>query len=260
MFAMGLMGVNRRLYDAGTEYALAQPTLAWQPHMTWAAVALGVFQIPFVVNLILTAKRAAADRDNPWEAKTLEWLPCKDCPPSTIQTHTIRADTGTSATRLGIWLFLASEVMFFGALFSGYVMLRAGSTDWPARLAGFPVVETLLLAGASALIGPSRMRLMIANALGFAFVVVKIGNDFAMNDQGLHASTNLLLACWFTITLVHAIHVLFGALTTGWIAGPGFKMSTEEPERWTARVQALQRYWLFVDIVWIAILLAFYVI
>jgi len=66
-------GVNRRLYDAGMQYALAQPTLAWQPHMTYAAVALGFFQLPFVWNLVASALRKERDRDNPWDSPTLEW-------------------------------------------------------------------------------------------------------------------------------------------------------------------------------------------
>ena len=42
-----------------------------------------------------------------------------------------RADTGLTNSKLGIWLFLASEVMLFGALFATYLMLRMGSSDWP---------------------------------------------------------------------------------------------------------------------------------
>ena len=54
MFVVGLMGVNRRLYDAGASYALAQPTLMWQTHMTYAAILLGLFQLPFVWNLAVS--------------------------------------------------------------------------------------------------------------------------------------------------------------------------------------------------------------
>ncbi|MEW6320880.1 MAG: cbb3-type cytochrome c oxidase subunit I [Acidobacteriota bacterium] len=73
MFAMGLMGVNRRLYDAGLQYAHAQPTLEWNAFMTWSAVALGLFQLPFVVNLAVSLRRGVPAGDNPWEATTLEW-------------------------------------------------------------------------------------------------------------------------------------------------------------------------------------------
>ena len=72
MFLMGIMGVNRRMYDAGLQYQLAEPTLAWNPHMTWNAVALGVFQLVFLVNIVWSAKRGTP-AENPWQATTLEW-------------------------------------------------------------------------------------------------------------------------------------------------------------------------------------------
>jgi heme/copper-type cytochrome/quinol oxidase subunit 3 len=41
-----------------------------------------------------------------------------------------RPDTGLTLSKLGIWLFLASEIMLFGALFSTYIFLRVGNPDW----------------------------------------------------------------------------------------------------------------------------------
>lgn len=157
-----------------------------------------------------------------------------------------------------MWLFLASEAMFFASLFSGYVMLRAGSTDWPAALAGFPWLETVLLVGASAAFGPSRVQLMAANALGLAFVAVKILNDAVMIGAGQTPAANLMLASWFALTGVHAFHVLAGAVFSGWLAGPAFGMASDQRDRWTARIHATRRYWLFVDLVWLIIVAAFY--
>lgn len=73
MFTLGLRGVNRRLYDAGLQYAFADGTLGIQSHITWAAVALGLLQLPFVVNLAIGLWRGPAAAANPWEATTLEW-------------------------------------------------------------------------------------------------------------------------------------------------------------------------------------------
>jgi cytochrome c oxidase subunit 1 len=73
MFTLGLRGVNRRLYDAGLQYAHAQGTLGIQAHMTWAAVALGLFQLPFIVNIVWSLRRGAEAGENPWHATTLEW-------------------------------------------------------------------------------------------------------------------------------------------------------------------------------------------
>ena len=41
-----------------------------------------------------------------------------------------RPDTGLYNAKIGIWLFLASEVMLFGALFSSYILLRMGASTW----------------------------------------------------------------------------------------------------------------------------------
>src|SRR5207344_918592 len=46
-------------------------------------------------------------------------------------TTEIRPDTGLTNPKLGIWLFLSSEVMLFGSLFSSYALLRSGAATWP---------------------------------------------------------------------------------------------------------------------------------
>ena len=255
MFAIGLMGVNRRLWDAGASYAHAQPTLQWQTHMTYAALALGLFQLPFTWNLI----RSLARREPGVGSREPEVL-LSSGSPLPAPSSRLRADTGTTSARLGMWLFLASEAMLFGSLFSGYVMLRAGSSDWPESFAGFPWLETVLLVGASAAFGAKRSQLIVSNALGLTFVVIKLASDFAMLERGLLPSSNLMLASWFTLSAVHALHVLAGAVWTGWLAGPSFGMAADDRDRFLARIDATRRYWLFVDLVWLLIVISFYVI
>ena len=46
-------------------------------------------------------------------------------------TTEVRPDTGLINPKLGIWLFVASEVMLFGSLFSSYALLRTGAATWP---------------------------------------------------------------------------------------------------------------------------------
>lgn len=79
MFTVGLRGVNRRLYDGGLQYLHAQAAFPVHEHMTLAALALGLFQLPFVVNLGWSLWRGARAADNPWQATTLEWQ--VDSPP-----------------------------------------------------------------------------------------------------------------------------------------------------------------------------------
>src|SRR5688572_22898509 len=63
-------------------------------------------------------------------------------------THA-REDTGLYNAKVGIWLFLASEVMLFGALFSAYILLRVGASPgtWPMHLLNVPLgtVNTIVL-------------------------------------------------------------------------------------------------------------------
>ena len=249
MFAIGLMGVNRRLWDAGASYTHAQPTLQWQTHMTYAAFLLGAFQLPFLLNLLYSLSRSQTEKysDSPSEGRTQDGT-------------FVRPDTGTSAARLGLWLFLASETMFFASLLSGYVMLRAGAIEWPARLAGFPWLETVLLIGASAAFGATRFRLIASHALALTFVVIKIATDASMMSKGLLPATDLMLASWYTLTWVHAAHVFAGAIWTGWLAGPAYEMSDDLKDRWLARTYATQRYWLFLDLIWLLLVAGFYIV
>src|SRR3954447_14118578 len=104
--------------------------------------------------------------------------------PYTVQP---RADTGLFNAKVGIWLFLASEVMLFGALFSSYILLRVGASSWPHGLLNVPIGTfntavlitssiTMVLAWANMKMnnpGKSRLYLGITVLCGFAFLGVK---------------------------------------------------------------------------------------
>src|SRR4051794_11520115 len=68
-------------------------------------------------------------------------------------TTEVRPDTGLTNPKLGIWLFLASEVMLFGSLFSSYALLRMGARSWPVQseILSVPLatVNTLVLIASS---------------------------------------------------------------------------------------------------------------
>ena len=157
-------------------------------------------------------------------------------------------------------LFIASEAMLFGSLFSAYVMLRAGSTEWPDPIREFPWLETLLLVGASAAFGPKRSQLVVSNALGLTFVFIKVLSVAALITAGTTPAVSVMWACWFALSAVHLLHVAGGAVFTGWLAGPAFRMAGDHRERWLARIDATRRYWLFVDFIWLILVLSFYVL
>jgi cytochrome c oxidase subunit 1 len=73
MFVQGLAGVNRRLYDGGVQYALAQDVFSLNVGMSWAAWGLGLFQLIFIANFFGSLKFGRRATDNPWQATTLEW-------------------------------------------------------------------------------------------------------------------------------------------------------------------------------------------
>lgn len=103
---------------------------------------------------------------------------------------TARPDTGLYNAKIGIWLFLASEVMLFGGLFSGYIFLRMGATPsfWPHGLLNVPVgtANTFILIGSSVTVvlawASLKMRrftqyrfwMAVTVICGLIFLVVKL--------------------------------------------------------------------------------------
>ena len=112
-------------------------------------------------------------------------------------TITPRRDTGLYNAKVGIWLFLASEVMLFGALFSSYVLLRVGADFWPHGLLNIPIGTfntwvlitssvTVVMAWASLKMGnfkKGRMYLGLTILCALAFVGIKTKE---YNDKFTH--------------------------------------------------------------------------
>ena len=75
MFFQGLAGVSRRLADGGASYAHAADVIHYNEFMSMSAWLLGLAQIPFIVNIIITLiKKKPENVDpNPWKATTIEW-------------------------------------------------------------------------------------------------------------------------------------------------------------------------------------------
>ena len=182
-------------------------------------------------------------------------------------TTEVRPDTGLTNPKLGIWLFLASEVMLFGSLFSSYVLLRTGAVSWPVQSEVLSVplatLNTVVLISSSITIvlawaalknnSLARYRLFMGLTLlcGAIFLGVKgieYGEKFS---HGLYPATNNFLGLYFTLTGLHAIHVIVGMVVNAYLWGPGTRMWHTEPERFTNRIEIAGIYWHFVDVVWI---------
>src|SRR5262245_55119468 len=128
--------------------------------------------------------------------------------------------------KLGMWMFLGSEVMFFTGFLTAYVALRMSDTSWPKghevlnwRLAAANTV-VLILSSLTMALGVNaaqrgktgRLRgLLVATALlGVTFLVVK---GFEYSDKFHHEhfpSTNLFYGTYFVLTGFHGLHVVGG--------------------------------------------------
>ena len=257
-----------------------------------------------------------------------------------------REDTGLYNAKVGIWLFLASEVMLFGALFSSYIMLRIGAdaANWPHGLLNIPIGTfntavlitssiTVVMAWASLKMGNfGRFKIYQAITLlcALGFVSIKSfeykdkfthyeiwktdgtrmtghiddngstpwfwntqtlktkklesvsfrpdahhysepvkAHAAAESHSGGHAEAikvpvaeikrlsafvpqhSTFFAIYFTLTGLHALHVIGGAIVIGYLWGPGSKMWKTDPERFINRIEVSGLFWHFVDLVWI---------
>jgi cytochrome c oxidase subunit III len=198
-----------------------------------------------------------------------------------IYTTEVRPDTGLTNPKLGIWLFLASEIMLFGSLFSSYALLRSGAATWPDQsevlsvpLAALNTVVliassvTMVMAWASlaphtaavqrgdsaaeaASLGRYRLYMGLTLLGGAIFLVVKTIEYSDKFSHGLYPATNNFLGLYFTLTGLHALHVIVGMIVNGYLWGPGARMWRAQPKRFANRIEVAGIYWHFVDIVWI---------
>ncbi len=191
-------------------------------------------------------------------------------------TVTPRQDTGLFNAKLGIWLFLASEVMLFGALFSSLVLLRTGSPEWPRgwdhldwKLATFNTVVlisssvTMVMAWASLMMkdfGKYKLYLGGTIALALVFLVVKYFEYTHEFHLGIFPSTSNFYGIYFTMTGLHGLHIVGGIVVNTYLWGPGAKMWKTDPARLTNRVEIAGLYWHFVDLVWIFLFPILYLI
>ena len=182
--------------------------------------------------------------------------------PYTVET---REDTGLANGKLGIWLFLASEVMLFGALFSTYIILRVGAPEWPhgelSVLLG--AINTVILISSSVTMvmawaslkmhefGKHKLYLLATFGLSALFLINKYFEYSEHLGKGELPSHSTFFAIYFTLTGLHGLHILGGMVVMVYFLGPGAKMWKANPEQFTNRIEYTGLYWHFVDLVWI---------
>src|SRR5262245_50368568 len=157
--------------------------------------------------------------------------------PYAVKPHPV---TGIPNGKLGIWLFLASEVMLFGALFSSYILLRVGADVWPhGRDVGLSVplatLNTLVLIASSVTMvmawaslkmnefGKFKVYLGLTIAAAFVFLIVKAFEYAAKFEHHHYPSTSTFFAIYFTLTGLHGLHVIGGIIVNSYLLLTGRK-------------------------------------
>jgi heme/copper-type cytochrome/quinol oxidase subunit 3 len=182
--------------------------------------------------------------------------------PYTVDT---RPDSGLTNGKLGIWLFLASEVMLFGALFSTYIILRSGAVEWPhgelnVWLGGINTVilicssVTMVMAWAQLKMhnfAKSRLFLITTFVLAGVFLVNKYFEYAGHFRRGEGPAHSTFLAIYFTLTGLHGLHIIGGMIVMAYFIGPGAGLWKRNPDQFANRIEYTGLYWHFVDLVWI---------
>jgi cytochrome c oxidase subunit III len=191
---------------------------------------------------------------------------------TTLQEHN---STGIPNGKLGMWVFLASEVMLFGSFISSFIVLRMGSPDFgvpPHEIMGRPLatLNTFVLISSSVAMVLALAAIQDDDVksfgrwmgavlgLGGVFFLIKMFEYHHKIHEGLTISSSLFGSFYYTMTGLHGIHVLAGVAYNAWILREGLK------GRWSrgnwSRVEYAGLYWHFVDLVWVVIFPLFYLV
>ncbi|MFC6766234.1 cytochrome c oxidase subunit 3, partial [Natrinema soli] len=179
---------------------------------------------------------------------------------------------GVGTTKTGVWFFLASDVVVFGAVIGAYVFMRIhggwGTFETVPPSATIGLINTYVLLTSSftvviALVMAERgnKRGLLASMgvtllLGLTFLAIKSyewGQEFA---HGIYWFTELQYSMYFVTTGLHALHVILGLLIAGFmiyrIVSVDAYLEDDRP------VEYFGLYWHFVDIVWVILFPLFY--
>ena len=182
---------------------------------------------------------------------------------------------GVYNEKLGMWIFLLSEVMFFTALIGAYIILRFSHPDSfsaPGTVLNVPLTAantfllicssvTMVKAYASIADGNQQLlrRWLVATVIiGAAFVGVQAYEYIHLARDGFVPSAGLYGSTFYTMTGFHGFHVTMGVLCMIFVTWKAFA------GRYTAAdhrgVEVIGLYWHFVDLVWIILFTIVYLI
>ena len=195
---------------------------------------------------------------------------------TTITMDNADTHSGISNAKLGVWLFLASEVMLFATLFTSYIVLRMGSASWPwgwdALNVPLATLNTVILISSSVTIVMAyakaydrnkpgyQLWMALTILLSFGFLVVKAFEYGAEFSKGIWPSTSVFYAVYFTMTGLHGVHIIGGIVVNSALLYMSTVKEDWENPLLLGRVEGAGLYWHFVDIVWIFLFPALYLL
>ena len=180
--------------------------------------------------------------------------------------------TGLDNRKMLMWVFLASECLFFGALISTYLIYRGKSLvgPYPHEVFNIPYTSisafVLLMSSLTMVLGLSALRrgdhkglriwLMATALLGCVFLGGQAFEFTVFYREGVSLSGNLFGSSFFLLTGFHGAHVTVGViiLLSFWMMSMRGKLSQEQ----NLNVELAGLYWHFVDVVWIVIFTVIY--
>jgi cytochrome c oxidase subunit 3 len=195
---------------------------------------------------------------------------------SEANDHTTGQQGATLETaKLGIWTFLATEVLLFGGLFTAYTVFRVSDpqmfhTEYLKlnRLFGAVNTAVLICSSLTVALGIAAIRqgkqrilrvcLALTLLLGATFLGVKYAEYSEHFANSQLPRTNNFFSLYYMMTGIHAIHVCAGmaALTTMLVLACRGRFSAE----YHNPVEITGLYWHFVDLVWIYLFPLLYLI
>ncbi|MCL5966175.1 MAG: cytochrome c oxidase subunit 3 family protein [Deltaproteobacteria bacterium] len=196
-------------------------------------------------------------------------------PPAGARHHAASAADALETAKLGIWTFLATEVLLFGGLFTAYIVFRLKYPEMfhadhlhLDKVLGALNTVILITSSLTVALGIAAIRrgeqrllrlfLFLTILLAGAFLAVKYFEWTAKFAHGFYPSTDIFFSLYFMMTGLHGLHVLGGMSVLGWILyRAGRRHFTAE---YHTPVEIAGLYWHFVDLVWIYLFPLFYLI
>jgi len=182
-------------------------------------------------------------------------------------------EVGMDNRKIGVWLFIASEVIFFAGLISAYLLyVQGGRVEKPVHAMSVPLVGLntfilivsslmMVLAFASVQRGSQRglrLFLFLTVVFGLLFLGGQAYEFATLFREGITPTTSLFGTAFFTLTGFHGAHVAVGVL---WILAVLIKsLSGRYSPANPIPIEVVGLYWHFVDIVWIMLFTIIYLL